>query len=83
MEKLKFRVADYGAVGDGVTDDGPAISRAAAAAAAAAGEKAVVFEPKTYRILDLPAENRRHCLLRGDDGFAYRGQWGRPAVQGG
>ena len=43
MEKLKFRVADYGAVGDGVTDDGPAISRAAAAAAAAAGEKAVVF----------------------------------------
>mgnify|MGYP000134190876 CR=1 FL=1 len=27
MEKLKFRVADYGAVGDGVTDDGPAISR--------------------------------------------------------
>lgn len=63
MEKLKFRVADYGAVGDGVTDDGPAISRAAAAAAAAAGEKAVVFEPKTYRILDLPAENRRHCLF--------------------
>ena len=63
MEKLKFRVADYGAVGDGVTDDGPAISRAAAAAAAAAGEKAVVFEPKTYRSLDLPAENRRHCLF--------------------
>ena len=27
MEKLKFRVADYGAVGDGVNDDGPAISR--------------------------------------------------------
>ena len=42
MEKLKFRVADYGAVGDGVTDDGPAISRAAAAPAAEAGEKAVV-----------------------------------------
>lgn len=38
MEKLKFRVADYGAVGDGVTDDGPAISRAGRCAAAAAGK---------------------------------------------
>ena len=35
----EFHVKNYGAVGDGITDDGAAISRAVAAAAACPGEK--------------------------------------------
>lgn len=44
----RFFVEDYGAVGDGLTDDGAAIN-AATAAAAAAGGGVVIFRPgKTY-----------------------------------
>lgn len=59
----EFHVKNYGAVGDGITDDGAAISRAVAAAAACPGEKSVVFEPKLYRILSLPEDNSHHCLF--------------------
>jgi hypothetical protein len=38
-----FHVADFGAVGDGISDDGPAIRSAFAAAAAAANPAIVVF----------------------------------------
>lgn len=45
-----FSVADYGAIGDGKTDDGPAIREAVAAAIAAGPGSRVVFEKKQYRM---------------------------------
>jgi len=47
---LVLDVADFGAVGDGATDDGPAIRRALARAVAHRGPAVVRFEPKTYRL---------------------------------
>lgn len=54
-----FRVEDYGAKGDGVTDDGPAISKAVQAAARdKSSEKIVQFKANTtYRITSAPASN--------------------------
>ena len=43
-------VADFGAVGDGETDDGPAIRRAVEAAVEAAPGSRVVFDEKSYRM---------------------------------
>jgi hypothetical protein len=45
----EFHVVDYGAVGDGVTNDAPAILLAIAAAVAKGGGD-IIFEPKTYAI---------------------------------
>jgi hypothetical protein len=45
-----FHVADFGAVGDGTTDDGPAIREAIGRAVEADGPATVRFEPKTYRV---------------------------------
>ncbi len=50
-----FKVADFGATGDGVTDDGPAIRRAVAAAIAAGPGARVVFEDKAYRLDHKPS----------------------------
>ncbi len=47
---VDFPVADFGATGDGKTDDGPAIQKAVDAAVAAGAGSRVVFEPKTYRL---------------------------------
>ncbi len=55
-EKMKFipktviNVKDYGAIGDGITDDGPAIDAAFADAANLKGNVIVSFEQKIYRI---------------------------------
>jgi len=51
----EFKVADYGALGDGVHDDGPAITAAFEAAKADSVPNTVVFEKKTYRLGDNPA----------------------------
>jgi hypothetical protein len=67
-----FRVADFGAVGDGAHDDGPAI-RAAVAAAAARGSGAVVeFERRTYAC-DLYTGHRSQLVLKGVEGITIEG----------
>jgi hypothetical protein len=47
---VDFQVAEFGARGDGKTDDGPAVRKAIAAAVAAGPGSRVVFEKKTYRL---------------------------------
>ena len=49
-ESLVFSVAKFGAVGNGATDDGPAIRKAIAAAIASGQPATVAFEPKVYRV---------------------------------
>jgi hypothetical protein len=55
-----LRVADFGALGDGVRDDGPAIIAAFKAAKEDGVPSTVVFEKKTYRLGDNPAA--WHCF---------------------
>ena len=49
-----LRIADFGAVGDGVKDDGPAIAAAFDAAKEDGGPSTVVFEKKAYKLGDNP-----------------------------
>ncbi|MBP3392708.1 MAG: hypothetical protein J6L76_07985 [Clostridia bacterium] len=60
-----FCVENYGAKGDGTTNDGKAISKAIAAAVAdAAPKKIVQFQAgKTYRVTAVPTQNRNNCLF--------------------
>jgi len=65
-------VAEAGAVGDGKTDDGPAIREAIARAVAHNGPSTVCFDAKTYRIgpwngrwCALPMVNARDVTLDG------------------
>lgn len=57
LEKVsdkEFKVADFGAIGDGVHDDGPAIIAAFAAAKKCTETATVVFAKKTYKLGDNP-----------------------------
>jgi hypothetical protein len=49
IDKISINVRDYGATGDGTTDDAPAIQNAIDAAGAAGGG-VVYFPPGTYRV---------------------------------
>lgn len=51
LEKISFNVRDYGAVGDGVTDDTPAVTTALEAVRDAGGGT-LVFPPGTYLMVD-------------------------------
>lgn len=66
MRKKEFKVADFGAVGDGVTNDGLAICKALSAALQEPDDiqKEIIFEgEKTYRITEISAENTQQYLF--------------------
>ncbi len=67
----QFCVTDFGARGDGVTDDGPAIREAVAAAVAAAPGATVVFENRRYRLAKAGAAY--HISLEGVKGLMIEG----------
>jgi hypothetical protein len=67
-----LRVRDFGAVGDGVTDDAPAIGKALAAAKADGIPSIVVFEKKTHHLGDNPAA--WHCFqMTGHENLTIEG----------
>jgi len=77
----RFVVCDplYGAVGDGVTDDGPAI-RALIATVKAAGGGTIYFPPGNYRVRKGTGLSASAGLgvfnLKDCQGIHFRGEWG-------
>lgn len=71
-EARVFRVADFGAVGDGQTDDGPALRKAVAAAVASGPGATVLFEKKKYRLGR--TEGPAQIVLDGVSGITLDGQ---------
>lgn len=62
-----FKVEDYGARGDGKTDDGPAIAKAVQAACRDdSAQKVVQFKSNTtYRVISVPANNSTYmCVMQ-------------------
>jgi hypothetical protein len=69
-----FSVQDFGALGDGVTDDAPAI-RATIAAAIAAGGGTILFPPGIYLLnsFDPGPGAKTHFRLNNCDGLRFSG----------
>jgi len=67
----QFNVMDYGAKGDGTTDDGPAIREAVSAAVAASPGAKVFFEKRRYRLAR--ADVDYHIALAGVKGLIIEG----------
>ncbi len=67
----EFRVADFGAVGDGETDDGPAIRKALEAAVAAGPGARLAFENRRYRLGKAKVDY--HIPLKGVKGLTIEG----------
>lgn len=68
----EFRVSSFGAVGDGVTDDGAAVRKAVEAAIHAGKGSKVVFENKTYRMDKYEGDNY-HIILKDVSGITIEG----------
>jgi len=68
----EFHVANYGAVGDGITDDGAAVRKAVEAAIKAGAGSKVVFDKLTYR-LDKYEGNNYHINLKDVSGITIEG----------
>ncbi|TSA37119.1 MAG: hypothetical protein D4R65_01525 [Verrucomicrobiaceae bacterium] len=69
-----FRVADFGAIGDGVTDDSAAIRVAISAAVQAGSEATVQFDAKRYRVSADPEGDGKYCFkLAGAKQVAVQG----------
>lgn len=66
-----FNVADYGAIGDGKTDDAPAVRKALAAAIEAGPDSRLVFEKKVYRFARQPGD--AILSLNGVSGITIEG----------
>jgi len=62
-DQSDFPVAAFGAVGDGIHDDGPAIRQAIAAAVKAAPGSRVLLETKTYRLKENPTQDYQFELV--------------------
>lgn len=70
------RVAEFGALGDGVSDDGPALRRALAAAVGAGAGSRLVFERKTYRLGER-GEHDFQMVLERVNGLSVEGNGAR------
>lgn len=74
-EAIFFNVVDYGAVGDGVTDDGPAF-RATIAAAQASTTKGAIFAPGGTYLLGRDGANF-WCISTEDSNLVFFGVKGK------
>lgn len=72
VDKKEFRVADYGAVGDGKTDDGTAIRKAVADAVKAGEGSKVVFEKKSYKLAQYKG-GTFHISIKNASGITLEG----------
>ena len=63
MQPKEFFIKDFGALGDGVTNDGFAICEAVRAAIEYGKPAVINFDKAVYRITDIPQENNRRCLF--------------------
>ncbi|MCP4785328.1 MAG: hypothetical protein GY903_04855 [Fuerstiella sp.] len=70
-DAAEFKVADFAAVGDGQTDDAPAVRKALAAAVEAGSGSKVTFEKKTYRFARQPGD--AILALNGATGITLEG----------
>lgn len=70
--RVVFHLFDFGAVGDGETDDGAAIRAAVAAAIQSGPGSVVVFDEAPYRMLRYSGA-RAHIMLEGVQGLTIEG----------
>lgn len=69
----EIHVRDYGAIGDGVHDDGPALRQVFALASRATEPTTIHFEPGRSYLVSSPAEGHGRLLLREANGVTIEG----------